>query len=271
MQKRPELLSKLLKRQDVWRGHSYAFTQTPSLSTGLEQLDNHFVDNGWPLGALVEVCAKNLDYNWQIVMPATRKATHQGEAVIVNPPYTPCPQALVQAQINLHHLHIIQPSNVNEFIYAITEFASTPECQLLLAWETQLNLSYTQLRKIQLSVQKSSKLCILFRQEKAHLSHSPASLRLKAQLQEKHVNIEIFKQRGMPKKRQLRLKLPSIWLTHTPHNALYVPQEIQEEKGTQKDYKPRASKQLKPTQVQIFSPPTSLAQARKSKHASEHL
>lgn len=222
-------LEQLLQRQDIWRGHTQAPCLKPkshSLSTGFNAFDAALLHSGWPLGQLVEVCQPRLNHaEWLLLRPALQHNNGDELLVLLNPPFAPFAQGLIQAGVNLERLRVVECGNKADFLAGFIELTQASACHAVLAWQPQQPLTYTELRKCLLATHKGKGLYLLFRSEKTHNQSSPASLRLSLALTDYYLQVRIFKQRGMltTTDKPLLLPLPRSWQPLTAHNKLNTP------------------------------------------------
>lgn len=189
-------LEHILNRSDIWRGGSYRPAHQEILDTGFSELNNGLLNGGWPSSSLIEICQKGLQHlEWLVFLPALK--TIEGYIVLLNPPGVPFCQAFIQAGIDLERIIIVEAANKADFLASFTELARTRACEALFAWQQQQNLSYTELRKCLLACNDGSGLGILFRPESAQQQSSPANLRLQTQITHTHIQLNIFKQKGV--------------------------------------------------------------------------
>ena len=201
-------LESLLRRGDIWRGDSRRFIAQKALATGYDPLNKALLNEGWPLGALIEVYQPvNCGYaEWSLLAPALQQLS-RGYIVLLNPPAMPFAQGLMQLGIDMDRLLVVQSSSKPGFIQSFIELARAPSCSALLAWQTKHALSYADLRKCLLAI-ASARLVLLFRHNKALQQNSPAALRLLATRQAQHLQLEIRKQKGLLNSKQTLIELP---------------------------------------------------------------
>ncbi len=205
----PTALDKLLRRGDIWRGHSQYFAPQQSMDTGYPDLNNALLSKGWPLGALVEVGLPVLQgyCEWQLLTPVLQGA-QEGYLVLLNPPALPFPQKLLQLGLNLDRLILVNTDNKADFVSGFIELTRSPSCNILVAWQPRQSLSYTDLRKCLLASATNPSLHILFRPQSQLQQSSPATLRLRCQWQAQQLVIHITKQKGVLSKHQQQINLP---------------------------------------------------------------
>lgn len=220
-------LEQVLRRGDVWRGHSRTFIAQNVVSSGIEHCDRTLLNNGWPSASMIELClgagkngnlrAQNRGAHggeWILLAPLIRHICQQQEdnlAVLLNPPATPFAPALIQANIPLEQLLVIESVHKQDFIAAFVELTRSAHCQAVLAWQPRQAFSYTELRKCQLACGEGQGLYFFFRPALARNHSSPAPLRLSLNLHDSHLQGEIFKQRGLFNKRSFLIELPEPW------------------------------------------------------------
>lgn len=206
-------LQQLLNRADIWRGDSHALVPQIALDSGHAELNAALLNGGWPTRSLIEVCQKGFQQQeWLLFSPLLKAAT--GYIILLNPPFIPFAQALIQAGINLEQLIVVQVTNKADFLASFAELARTESCAVLLAWQQSQALSYTELRKCLLASNEGAGLCVLFRPEHAQQQSSPASLRLLSDITASDVQLRIFKQKGvLPQSlaQLIKLPLPKVW------------------------------------------------------------
>lgn len=215
-------LEALLQRDDMWMGHSQRFTTREAVPTGYEGLDARLLNQGWPLGSLVEVCQKGMQGEWRLFTSALVQLP--GLIILVNPPAVPFAQAFIQAGIDLDKLIVVEARARNHFVSSCVEIARA-SLGSLLAWQP-IALTYTEMRKCSLAASDGSGLSIIFRHATAQQHSSPAGLRLFAHQVPTGLEITIFKQKGHLQTRQalpLVLPMPAQWAAMPAHNQLNYP------------------------------------------------
>jgi cell division inhibitor SulA len=217
----PEIdLEQLLNRSDIWRGDSRVFIPRTGIDSGFPELNGSLLNKGWPTKTLIEICQKGLQQQeWLLFSGVLAQAA--GYVVLLNPPAMPFCQALIQAGIDLERIIVVQVSNKADFLASFVELARTESCEVVLAWQPQQLLSYTELRKCLLATNESNGLCILFRPESAQQQSSPASLRLLIEIASTELRLSIFKQKGVLQPSALvTLSLPKAWKGFLPYHLL---------------------------------------------------
>lgn len=213
-QSKERSLQQILRRGDVWQGNRHAHPQ-PYWCTGHPELNNALTHQGWPLGQLIEVCQPHSPYGeWVLWGPAIAQCAAQNwVTVLVNPPATPLLSGVAHYNIDPAALWIVEIQQRHDFVPTLSELLSTSSIAAVLAWEPRRPLSYSELRKLQLSQLHTPHVCCLFRSHKQRHQSSPAALRLTVQLSLNSLWLNIFKQKGNLQQRSIHLPLPQDWRT----------------------------------------------------------
>ena len=230
-QKAPPTLEQLLQRDDIWRGHGQKKTVRQVIDTGHSQLNNRLLNNGWPLGSLVEIyppsmCqTTNSGGEWLLLSPAVKRCLNNTStyAVLLNPPALPFAQGLSQLGITLEQLLIIRVKNKTDFIVSFVELARASSCSVIMAWQPKQALNYSELRKCQLATANGTGLYFMFRHTQAQQQSSPAALRLEVTLGKENLSLTLLKQRGQlqhNKTQPALIPLPKSWQALLPHPLL---------------------------------------------------
>lgn len=230
----PVSLEQLLQRDDMWLGHSQRFTTRAAVETGYEQLNEGLLNHGWPLGSLVEVCQHGMQGEWQLFTPALLQMP--GLVVLLNPPAVPFSQAFIQAGIDLERLIVVTASAKDHFTACFIE-ACRASVGVVLAWQPNESMTYTELRKCQLAASEGTGISVMFRPASAQQQSSPATLRVYAQIVPTGLEVTVFKQKGLLQTQQAKpivLALPERWKPVLPYHALN-----QNAAGTKQDAKPK--------------------------------
>jgi protein ImuA len=229
-------LEQIMLRGDTWRGQVPKMTDASGCNTGYPALNLALVTGGWPTKALIEVCQQGFtQQEWYLFTPALRDS--DGLIVLLNPPLVPFAQGLIISGVDMERVRIVRPSRVEDFISSFVELCRTPACGMLLAWQMDQRLTYTDLRKCLLAAQEGEGLYTLFRPATAQQESSPASLRLLVGAQADGIGVNIFKQRGMLQGDKLvKLPLPPSTEAILPYHLL----DLYDVDGTDLRPKPKA-------------------------------
>lgn len=190
--------------------------------TGYAEVNAALLNNGWPMRSLIEVCQKGFQQQeWLLFGPVLKSAT--GYKVFLNPPVMPFCQAMIQAGWDLDRIIIVRVTNKADFLASFVELARSESCELLMAWQQNHNLSYTELRKCLLATNEGAGVCVLFRPEIAQQQSSPAALRLQTSITTSDIQLRIFKQKGVLQQHStepIKLPLPKAWQGFLPYHLL---------------------------------------------------
>lgn len=217
----PAALEQLLLRGDAYvgAGASQRFVNR-AVKTGFDVLDEGLLNQGWPLGGVIEICQHKMQAEWQLLTPALRELS--GLIVLLNPPLLPFCQAFIQAGIDLERMVVVTASTKNHFIACFIELARA-SVGAVLAWQPKDNLSYTELRKCTLAAADGTGLCVMFRPMATQQQSSPAALRILARLAPAGFELTLFKQKGFLQTQQPRpivIPLPDTWKPVLPYSLL---------------------------------------------------
>lgn len=208
-----ETLAELLRRKDVWRGHSHAFIQHSAIDSGYGQVNAALLHKGWPSACLIECLLPSFTAVWHLCGPTLRAMSKQGLVVFLNPPAEPYSVALLQQGVDLDAVIVVKPQTKADFIASFTELARSDACKMLMAWQPEEALAYTELRKCQLATLEAQSLSFLFRHHSVSKQNSPAALRIRLSVHARFLALEFLKQKGKLPGDVVRLDLPDHWFS----------------------------------------------------------
>lgn len=199
-------LEALLKHPALWQGRRQLHTDKESLSTGHARLDAVLPSHGWPVGALTEIMAANEGIGeLSLLMPALHTLTRQQQWIaLVAPPYIPYAPALTAAGIALERILIVDSefnSNTGNGNKQQDDFWATEQLlrsgifSAVILW-TARGSNDRQQRRLQLAAEQGKAWAVCYRPEHVVKSASPASLRMTLRNHQKHLQIDIIKNRG---------------------------------------------------------------------------
>lgn len=190
----------------LWRG-SQVSHHIDTLTTGHKSLDQVLPGNGWPVGAVTELintvagCGE-----FSLLLPVLAQLSQQGHWItLVDPPWIPYPLALHGRGLALEKLLLIQTQNRQESLWACEQLVRGIPGGALLAWPD--NLSFSELRRLQLAAQNSGKTVFLFQKGNAAEQSSPAALRLQLSPDAGDLRIRVLKCRGQRPVSSIRLSV----------------------------------------------------------------
>lgn len=217
-------LEQLLRRSDLWRGHSKALRQEYAIDSGYPKLNQALQNSGWPSACMIEVCQRYHASEWWLFYAAINtllQASRSSHIVLINPPATPFASGLQQLGIDVRRIIIVHTKAPQEFVHCFTEVSQSSACPVVFAWQASRALSYTQLRKLQLSTLEQKGLRVIFRHLSAQEQSSPASLRITLQSKSDCLQVNIFKQKGQLRHSEIALPIPSSWKPLPSHRYLF--------------------------------------------------
>src|SRR5688572_16951051 len=188
-------LDVVLNHPAVWRGGECARVAVASVPTGFAELDAVLPGGGWPAGALTEIhCERPGAGELQLVMPAAARLTQSGRwLTLIAPPYIPYAPALASCGVRLSRVVLVQPSTVEESLWACGQALRSNGCGAVLAWLERAPERW--FRRLQLAVENNDALALLFRPGRA-LPASPAALRLHVSKSQGRTLVRVLKRRG---------------------------------------------------------------------------
>lgn len=229
-------LEHILLRSDTWRGETPTTIDSSGLHTGYPALNDALIAHGWPQKTLIEVCQQGfIQQEWYLFTSVLEAL--DGLIVLLNPPLIPFAHGLVIAGVDMERVRVVHSFRAEDFVSSFVELCRTSACGVLLAWQRDLRLTYTDLRKCLLAAQEGTGLYTVFRSAAAQQESSPATLRLLLGAQSDGIVITIFKQRGrLQGDKLIKLPLPPAADAVLPYHLL----DLYEVDGTNLRPKPKA-------------------------------
>ncbi len=199
-------LAPLLVRPDLWQASS--LTQNKNgINTGFGALNDVLHQGGWPKNGLLEV----LPSHWgsaelMLLTPCLAQLSQlPGLLVLIAPPYIPYAPALQQQGVNLQRIIIVHPRSTPDLLWC-TEQALVHSGNSVISWLGSPDISYRQLRKLQLASRKTPGLSALIRPHYSARQNSPSHLRLSLSASQSSLQVHILKQQGGWAGQQVQLK-----------------------------------------------------------------
>lgn len=204
-------LTDILHRGLVWRGGQLSRLSRASraeftgISSGFAALDAELPGGGWPPGVLTELLPEHEGIGEvRALGPALAHLSGKGRWIAwIEPPYLPYAPALEAAGIDLTKVMIVRTRSSKDALWAIEQALQSHACGAVLGWPD--NVSFTQLRRLQIAAEGCSALAFLFRPPLAAQEASPAALRLHLQSIKGELAVKILKRRGGPLARPILL------------------------------------------------------------------
>lgn len=206
-----EALSALLRRNDIWRGHSHSFVEQEVVDSGHENLNKALLHKGWPKSCLIECNQTNYAATWLLFISVLKRMSERGLVALINPPADPYAVSLIQQGVDLDSVLIARPADKNDFVASFVDLAKSRVCSMLMAWQPQQRLTYAELRKCQLATLEHQGLTFLFRHDTALQQSSPAALRIRLTVHARYLNLEFIKQKGKLPGEVVQLAFPDHW------------------------------------------------------------
>lgn len=187
-------LEAVLNHPAVWRGNECARV-APAVSTGFAELDAELPGSGWPTGAITEIYAERTGIGeLKLVMPAAARLTQSGRwLTVVTPPHVPYAPALSADGVCLERLLVVEPSTVEDRLWAAEQALRASHCGAVLCWQDHIH--ERALRRLQLAAESAGTMLFLFRSARVAPA-SPAALRLHVSRVEGRTIVRILKRRG---------------------------------------------------------------------------
>lgn len=195
-------LNELFRQRRVWKGAwASAAGSAKGIPTGFAALDRILPYHGWPRGAVVEVTVDDWGIGeLSLFLPLMARCNREARYVSwIAPPHTPYAPALVAGGLDLNLCRVLSnPEKNQQILWCAEKLLQSSACGLVLAWPERL--PERAVRRLQLAVEDSEALCILWRT--AGREHawdgSPASMRLRlSRVAEGGLRVDITKARGI--------------------------------------------------------------------------
>lgn len=203
----PALLHPLL-----WRGKQVSH-RIHTLSTGHTALDEVLPGNGWPIGAATELVNDTAGCGeLSLLLPVLARLSQENHSIaMIDPPWIPYPSALHGRGLALEKLLLIRTQNKSESLWACEQVVRGIPGGAMLAWPE--NLSFGELRRLQLAAKTTRQTVFLFRDQKTASTSSPATLRLQLTADDGDLQIRVLKCRGQRPSSDVRIRRPQLFQT----------------------------------------------------------
>jgi cell division inhibitor SulA len=132
---------------------------------------------GWPEAALTELLlpADGIG-ELRLLLPTLARLTQVGRDIaIVAPPYLPYPDGWRQAGVDFAHVHLVD-ANPRDALWASEQCLRAGCLSAVLSWPMQAD--DRALRRLQVAADTGGVMGFVFRDARAELNPSPASLRI---------------------------------------------------------------------------------------------
>ncbi len=198
-------LGPLMANPLLWRGNQVSH-RIPTLSTGHTLLDEALPGTGWPLGAVTELVNDTAGCGeLSLLLPVLAQLSQENHWIsMIDPPWIPYPPALHGRGLVLEKLLLIRTQNRAESLWACEQVVRGIPGGALLAWPD--DLSFSELRRLQLAAERTQKTVFLFQDRKAASTSSPAALRLQLTADDGDLQIRVLKCRGQRPASSIRIR-----------------------------------------------------------------
>lgn len=205
-------LDALLHHPAIWRGGDLSSATVPTVSSGHASLDQQLPGGGWPLGAVTEILMDGAGIGeLSLLLPTLAQVAEEGRGIVwVAPPHVPYAPALAAAGVTPDMCLVVNPDRKTsaDLAWTVEQALRSGACGAVLAWPGA-QLDYRSLRRLQLAAEASGALCFLFRPLSVANLPSPAPLRLKLGMADKHLAVSLLKRRGAGESVRLLLAIQS--------------------------------------------------------------
>ena len=198
-------------RNDIWRADQLVRGAIPARPSGFAELDAELPGNGWPLGMVTELIARDPGTGeLRLLIPLLRQLTLERRIVLMlAPPLTPYAPALAAFGVDLDYLIVIRANHAADRLWAIEQTLKSSSFGALLAWLPQQRTRPEHLRRMQMAAQSCRGPVFLLRELPAQFESSPAPLRLLLLPRPaQRLSVQILKRRGPLLADPLELLLP---------------------------------------------------------------
>ena len=181
------------QRPDLWRGQASRYSLPAGIPTGIQALDAQLVWGGWPAGSLSEILSDRPGEGFALTVPAlARLSLDPRWLLLVEPPFQPFAPALAAHGLCLGRLVVVTAGADRAWV--AEQGLRSGACGAVLIWGGRWERG--SLRRLQLAAETGGALGILFREEVAARSPSPAVLRLRIRPSPLGRELTLLKQRG---------------------------------------------------------------------------
>lgn len=198
-------------RNDIWRADQFVRGTVPARPSGFAELDAELPGNGWPLGMVTELIARDPGIGeLRLLIPLLRQLTLERRIVLLlAPPLTPYAPALAAFGVDLDYLIVIRANHAADRLWAVEQTLKSSSFGALLAWLPHQRTRPEHLRRMQMAAQSCRGPVFLLRELPAQFEASPAPLRLLLLPRPtQRLSVQILKRRGPLLADPLDLLLP---------------------------------------------------------------
>ncbi len=190
------------------------------IRSGFDALDCELAGRGWAKPGLTEVLCNHIGIGELSLLmkglASTTNAVRPGEATHMlwilphananSQTWIPYAPALAQCGINLDHLAIVRPKNIEDALWVAEQGLKSGACRAVLLRMNEAWCNPLSLRRLHQAAMAGNSILWLMRPLEAASSPSPAGTRIVLQPEESGVlRLDLQKRRGLPAGKSIRL------------------------------------------------------------------
>lgn len=165
-------------------------------ATGFPALDAALPNGGWQSGTVVELMPTHAGIGeFRLLMPAIARMTQSDRHVaLISPPYVPFAPALSNHGVRLDRLLIIRAEKNADTLWACEQTLRCKSFGAVVSWPESIR--DRDVRRLQLAAEAGRSTGFIYRPPEAAREASPAAMRMRLQVSEQDLMVEILKCRG---------------------------------------------------------------------------
>lgn len=216
--------SHLINAQDIhpalWRASQLAGGHSQTINTGWPDLNQQLPGQGWPCGALTELClAQHGIGELRLLRPALAQCPSQQQIVLINCPFMPHAQCWANWSLAGNHpLLWVKTSTLQNTLWAAEQTLRHNACAALLCWLPACSPRH--LHRLNVAAQGSEALCFFFSSLQSLRQPSPVPLRIALKPDPQGLGLHIAKRQGPSCNRPVVLALndfPRVLMPRIPY------------------------------------------------------
>lgn len=198
----------------LWRGNQLARGLRGVVSSGDTALDAALPGGGWPMGEVIDLLVTRPGIGEMRLLRPALAAVATRPLMLLCPPHVPNALAFAHWGLPAHQCHWIEADNTADVLWAADQILRAGTCGALLLWQNAIRSE--NIRRLQLSAQRSTTLFFLLRPSYAADAASPAGLRIALYPAEGGIEARILKRRGPALEHALHIPLTPQPFRSTP-------------------------------------------------------